>query len=32
MRRAAQHIGAISGAVGVEDVLDEIFSQFCMGK
>jgi tRNA modification GTPase len=32
LRRAARHIGAISGAVGAEDVLGEIFSRFCIGK
>lgn len=32
LRAAAFKIGSISGAVGVEDVLDEVFSRFCMGK
>jgi len=31
-RLAARALGAITGAVGVEDVLDEIFSSFCIGK
>ena len=32
LRLAQQQLGKISGAVGVEDVLDVIFSQFCIGK
>jgi tRNA modification GTPase len=32
LRRAAQAIGRIVGAVDVEDVLDEIFGRFCIGK
>ena len=32
VRMAARSLGAISGAVGVEDVLGEIFSRFCIGK
>jgi tRNA modification GTPase len=32
LRRAADRLGRISGAVGVEDLLDVIFSQFCIGK
>lgn len=31
-RLAARALGAITGAVGVEDVLGEIFSRFCIGK
>ncbi|RZV99480.1 MAG: GTP-binding protein, partial [Rhodobacteraceae bacterium] len=31
-RLAARALGSITGAVGVEDVLDEIFSSFCIGK
>lgn len=31
-RLAARALGRITGAVGVEDVLDEIFSSFCIGK
>jgi tRNA modification GTPase len=31
-RLAARALGEITGAVGVEDVLDEIFSRFCIGK
>ena len=32
LRRAAQAIGRVIGAVDVEDVLDQIFSRFCIGK
>lgn len=32
LRIAADRIGRISGAVDVEDLLDVIFSQFCIGK
>jgi tRNA modification GTPase len=32
LRLAADRLGRISGAVGVEDLLDVIFSQFCIGK
>ena len=31
-RLAARALGAVTGAVGVEDVLGEIFSSFCIGK
>lgn len=31
-RMAARALGGITGAVGVEDVLGEIFSSFCVGK
>jgi len=31
-RLAARALGKITGAVGVEDVLGEIFSSFCIGK
>ena len=31
-RLAARALGGITGAVGVEDVLAEIFSSFCIGK
>jgi tRNA modification GTPase len=31
-RLAARALGTITGAVGVEDVLGEIFSSFCIGK
>jgi tRNA modification GTPase len=32
LRSAAQAIGRLTGAVDVEDVLDQIFSRFCIGK
>ncbi len=31
-RLAARALGEITGAVGVEDLLDEIFASFCIGK
>lgn len=32
LREVANHIGAVTGVIGVEDVLGEIFQRFCMGK
>ena len=32
LRRAAQALGRIAGRVDVDDILDVIFSQFCIGK
>ncbi|TJW82943.1 MAG: tRNA uridine-5-carboxymethylaminomethyl(34) synthesis GTPase MnmE, partial [Mesorhizobium sp.] len=32
LRLAADRLGRIVGAVDVEDMLDVIFSQFCIGK
>ncbi|TIT46875.1 MAG: tRNA uridine-5-carboxymethylaminomethyl(34) synthesis GTPase MnmE, partial [Mesorhizobium sp.] len=32
LRLAADRLGRIVGAVDVEDLLDVIFSQFCIGK
>jgi tRNA modification GTPase len=32
LRIASERIGKISGAVDVEDLLDVVFSQFCVGK
>ena len=32
LRRAAQAIGRLTGHVDVEDVLDQVFSAFCIGK
>ncbi len=32
LRRAGDEIGRITGAIGVEDLLDVIFREFCIGK
>ena len=32
LRYAAQAIGKVSGRVDVEDVLDSVFRDFCIGK
>ncbi len=32
LRRASFHLGKIVGKIGVEDILDKIFSEFCIGK
>jgi tRNA modification GTPase len=32
IRRALNYLGEITGEVGVEDLLDNIFSKFCIGK
>lgn len=32
LRYAAQEIGKITGRIDVEDVLDAVFRQFCIGK
>jgi len=32
LRGAADALGRLSGSIGVEDLLDVIFSQFCVGK
>ena len=32
LRQAALSIGRITGRVDVEDVLDVLFAQFCIGK
>ena len=32
LRRAAQALSRVTGAIGVEDVLGEVFSTFCIGK
>ncbi len=32
MRLASQHLGRITGDVDVEEILDVVFSQFCIGK
>jgi tRNA modification GTPase len=32
LRRAAQALGRLVGTVGVEEVLDQVFGRFCIGK
>ena len=32
LRQAAQSIGRITGRIDVEDILDDLFSSFCIGK
>ena len=32
LRQACYHLGKITGKIGVEDLLDKIFSEFCIGK
>jgi len=32
LRMALRAIGRVTGAVGVEDILDQVFRQFCIGK
>ena len=32
LRRAAQSLGCLVGAIAVEDVLDQVFGRFCIGK
>jgi tRNA modification GTPase len=32
LRRAASALGRVTGEIGVEDVLGEVFSTFCIGK
>jgi len=32
LRRAALALGKITGRTGVEDVLDVVFKEFCIGK
>ena len=32
LRLAASELGRVTGAVDVEDVLDVLFSDFCIGK
>jgi tRNA modification GTPase len=32
LRYAAREIGKIGGHIGVEDILDVVFSRFCIGK
>jgi tRNA modification GTPase len=32
VRLAARHLGRITGRVDVEDILDVVFGEFCIGK
>ena len=32
LRYAAQSVGKITGRIDVEDILDTIFGEFCIGK
>ena len=32
LRRAAEALGRVTGQIGVEDILGEVFSTFCIGK
>jgi len=32
LRYAGQEVGKVSGAIGVEDILDSVFKEFCIGK
>ena len=32
LRRAAETLARVTGAIGVEDILGEVFSTFCIGK
>ena len=32
LQRAARHLGSLVGEIGNEDVLDAVFSTFCVGK
>ena len=32
LRRAAQALGRLVGAIAVEEVLDQVFARFCIGK
>jgi tRNA modification GTPase len=32
LRRAADNLARVTGAIGVEDILGEVFSTFCIGK
>jgi tRNA modification GTPase len=32
LRRAGDHLGRLTGVIGVEEVLGEIFGSFCVGK
>ena len=32
LRRAAEALSRVTGEIGVEDVLGEVFATFCIGK
>ena len=32
LRMAIREVGKITGKVGIEDILDVVFSDFCIGK
>lgn len=32
LRLAARHIGEVTGSIATEEILDNIFKQFCIGK
>ena len=32
LRTAIMHIGRITGKVGIEEILDVVFKDFCIGK
>jgi tRNA modification GTPase len=32
LRYASQELGKVTGDIGIEDVLDVLFSKFCIGK
>ena len=32
LRYASESLGRVTGEVGIEDVLDELFRGFCIGK
>jgi tRNA modification GTPase len=32
VRQALHHLGTITGVIDPEDILDHIFSNFCIGK
>lgn len=32
LRRAARSLGRLTGEIGIEDVLDDVFGRFCIGK
>jgi tRNA modification GTPase len=32
LRYAAQAVGKVSGSIDVEDILDTVFKEFCIGK